>query len=70
MKPDFYFRILIFPFLFLGGFVSAQNEIDALRFSSYSSTGTARALAMGGAFSAVGADFSSAWLNPAGLALY
>ncbi|MEM0997349.1 MAG: hypothetical protein AAGN35_09735 [Bacteroidota bacterium] len=48
----------------------AQNEIDALRFSSSSPVGTARALGAGGAFSAVGADFSAASLNPAGLALY
>ena len=48
----------------------AQNESDALRYSLTAPTGTARALAMGGAFSAVGADLTNATLNPAGLALY
>ena len=43
-----------------------QNEIDALRHSQSTITGTARALGTGGAFSAVGADMSSAALNPAG----
>jgi long-subunit fatty acid transport protein len=48
----------------------AQNELDALRYNSIGITGTARAVGAGGAFSAVGADYSSAYLNPAGLALY
>ena len=51
-------------------FVAAQNEVDAARYSSFTSGGTARSLGMAGAFSAVGADLSSTWLNPAGLALY
>lgn len=50
--------------------VVAQNEVDAMRFSLSAPSGTARALGAGGAFSAVGADFSAASLNPAGLALY
>lgn len=50
--------------------MQAQNEVDAMRFSLSAPTGTARALGAGGAFSAVGADFSAASLNPAGLALY
>lgn len=50
--------------------VHAQNELDALRFNGSTVMGTARSVGMGGAFSAVGADFSAATLNPAGLALY
>ena len=50
--------------------IFAQNELDAYRFSFQGITGTARSQAMGGAFSAVGADFSATSLNPAGLALY
>jgi hypothetical protein len=50
--------------------LAAQNEIDVYRFSGGQVTGTARAVGVGGAFSAVGADFTSAWLNPAGLGLY
>ncbi|MEM6347795.1 MAG: outer membrane protein transport protein [Bacteroidota bacterium] len=47
----------------------AQNEADALRHSQTGLVGSARALGMGGAFSAVGADISSGYLNPAGLGL-
>ena len=56
--------------VFAGG-VSAQQFADALRFSQtdYSLT-TARAAAMGGAYSSLGADLSAAGINPAGLAMY
>ncbi len=48
----------------------AQNEVDALRYSRLNNSGTARFVAMGGAFGALGADFSSLSYNPAGIALY
>ncbi len=48
----------------------AQNEVDALRFSNTYHGGSARVMGMGGAFSALGSDISSASSNPAGLALY
>ena len=48
----------------------AQNETDALRFSQSFYQGTARSMAMGGAFGALGADFSSLSTNPAGIGLY
>ncbi|MCX6232158.1 MAG: outer membrane protein transport protein [Bacteroidetes bacterium] len=48
----------------------AQNEIDALRYSQLFYGGTARSTAMGGAFGALGADFSSLSLNPGGIGLY
>jgi len=48
----------------------AQNENDALNFSQTTIAGTARAQGSGGAFGAVGADFSSSIINPAGLGLY
>lgn len=51
-------------------FVSAQSDIDALRYSQSSLTGTARFVSMGGAFGALGADFSSLSYNPAGIGLY
>lgn len=51
-------------------FSSAQNEMDVMRYCQTTSAGSARSQAMGGAFSAVGADFSSTYLNPAGLGLY
>ncbi len=66
-----YLRLGMLSFCcFFATIAAAQNEIDAMRYSGYSSGGTARSMGMAGAFSAVGADFSSAWLNPAGLALY
>jgi len=49
---------------------SAQNEVDALRYSQHGFGTTARSLAMGGAFGALGADFSSLGINPAGIAVY
>lgn len=48
----------------------AQNESDALRYSQSYITGSARSQGVGGAFGAVGADFSSSAINPAGLGLY
>ncbi len=50
--------------------LSAQNEVDALRYSQQYYNGSARFQAMGGAFTALGADFSSIGLNPAGLGVF
>lgn len=61
---------IIFLFLTASFSVFAQNELDALRYSNDGLQGTARALGVGGAMSAVGADLSAAALNPAGLGLY
>jgi hypothetical protein len=43
---------------------------DALHFSQYSNYGTARTAGMGGSFTALGGDASSAFVNPAGLGFY
>jgi hypothetical protein len=48
----------------------AQNAADAVRFSILQPGGTARTIGVGGAFTALGADFSSVSLNPAGLGMY
>lgn len=48
----------------------AQNDADLLRFSMLNPTGTARFNAMGGAFGALGANFTSLSTNPAGIGLY
>lgn len=48
----------------------SQNENDALRYSIHNFGTTTRSLSMGGAFGALGADFSSLSINPAGIALY
>jgi hypothetical protein len=49
---------------------TAQNEIDALRYSQTNFGTTARSLSMAGAFGALGADFSSLSNNPAGIAMF
>jgi long-subunit fatty acid transport protein len=56
--------------LLLPGLLSAQNEVDALRYSLSDFSGSARSLGMGGAFGALGADFSSFTGNPAGIGMY
>jgi len=50
--------------------VFAQDLTDALRYSTYHTSGTARSAAMGNAFGALGGDFSSLGINPAGAAVY
>ena len=50
--------------------LSAQNEIDALRFSETDWQGTARFMGAGRAFGAVGAEFSALNTNPASIGLY
>ena len=67
-----YFIPLISSALLLitGGYLSAQTHDNALRFSTETLDGTARYQAMGGAFGAVGADYSSLRQNPAGLGLF
>jgi hypothetical protein len=58
--------------LFLGLNLNAyaQNEDDALRYSNTKFGGTARSTALAGAFGALGSDFSSLSINPAGIGLY
>ncbi|NLI25221.1 MAG: hydrocarbon degradation protein, partial [Bacteroidales bacterium] len=51
-------------------FLLAQNDGDAIRFSQYFPMGTARSVAMGSAFGALGADFSALSINPAGIGVY
>ncbi|UBM58421.1 hypothetical protein LAG90_16585 [Marinilongibacter aquaticus] len=43
---------------------------DAFKFSNYDLSGSARARGMGGAFTALGGDASSALINPAGLGFF
>lgn len=50
--------------------LSAQDQVDALRYSQWYPGGTARSIAMGGAFGALGDDFGSISQNPAGLGVY
>ncbi|MEE4176136.1 MAG: hypothetical protein V2I46_01365 [Bacteroides sp.] len=48
----------------------SQNENDAFRYSFMKPGGTARFTSMGGAFGALGGDFSSLSTNPAGLGIF
>jgi len=56
--------------LLFTGSLMAQDENEALRYSQMYWGGTARNSAVGGAFGAVGADFSSLSINPAGMGVY
>ena len=49
--------------------LGAQNYTDALRYSDNTYEGTARTLAMGNAFTALGGDMGSLGINPAGSAV-
>ncbi len=63
----------IFSLLFLSIFLTntkAQVIGDALRYAYTEPSGTARTLGLGGAISAIGADFSTLSKNPAGLAWF
>ncbi|MCF6333075.1 MAG: outer membrane protein transport protein [Draconibacterium sp.] len=57
--------ILSVPF-----FIQAQDFVDALRYSQIQTQGTARSGGMGNAFGALGGDFTSVSINPAGIGLY
>ena len=50
--------------------MNAQNLADVQRFSQTPLNGSARFTAMGGAFGAVGGDFSALEINPAGSAIF
>lgn len=50
--------------------IQSQNINDALRYAQEDITGTARFRAMGGAFGALGGDFSSLNVNPAGSVIF
>lgn len=57
-------------FLAFGAVSFAQGEMDAFNLSYNELTGTARSVAMGGAFGALGADISGVAINPAGIGIY
>lgn len=69
-------RKIFFSICFLGaltvstGSIIAQTYNDALRFSQLDVGGTARFMGTAGSASALGADFSTAYTNPAGMALF
>jgi len=62
--------ISILFMLLINNQLSSQNVSDALRYSRIFYGGTARFQGMGGAFGALGSDFSVIATNPAGLGIY
>ncbi len=66
MKKIFFICITI-----VGSVISmAQEPADALRYSWYTSSGTARQQSVGGAMASLGGDISATFVNPAGLGFY
>ncbi len=51
-------------------YIVAQEPPDALRYSWYTSSGTARQQSIGGAGGSLGGDISATFINPAGLGFY
>ena len=64
------YRLSLVSALFFGFTIQAQNHIDALRYSQESLWGSARYVAMGGAFGALGANGNTSSSNPAGIATF
>jgi len=64
------YTIISITVLFFSFYSNAQTTDEAYRLSDRQLGGTARSIGLGSAFGAVGADFSSASINPAGMALY
>lgn len=62
--------LVVLMTLFAAGTLSAQNSNDALRLSEPGILSGAKALSMGNSIGALGGDFSSIFMNPAGLALF
>lgn len=65
-------RFLLSTTILLGaaGTAFSQEEADALRYSYLMPQGTARSIGFGGALGAIGGDFSSLSVNPAGIGVY
>lgn len=62
--------LIVFAIVFSMGISMAQDEYDALRYSQHYFGGTARVSSMAGAFGALGADFGSFSINPAGIGVF
>lgn len=63
-------QIALLLLLLGAGRAQAQYELEALRYSHYYTTGTARYVGMGGAFGSLGGDLTCISNNPAGLGLF
>ncbi len=67
MRKIGYFLVFM---LLISGAAYSQGEVEALKFSRQELYGTARSMAMGGAFGALGGDISGISVNPAGIGIY
>lgn len=70
MKKSSLQYTVIVVLLSLGSNLFSQSLADGLRYSQTLNGGTSRFVSMGGAFGALGADFTSTSINPAGLGVY
>jgi len=68
MKKGIFLISFILCIFFLN--TKGQNDIDAFRFSQTDWSGTARFIGAGGAFGAVGAEFSALATNPASIGVF
>src|SRR5574344_473942 len=62
--------VIYWTLILLSWSATAQNDMDAFRFSQTNWLGTARFMGTSGAFSAIGGDFSTLSTNPAGIGLF
>src|ERR1700759_1973913 len=51
-------------------YLKAQEPADALRYSWYTPSGTARQMAIGGAGGSLGGEISTTFINPANIGFY
>ena len=61
---------LLLTFLFTSTIIFAQVPEDAIRYSFYPQSGTARNMAVGGVMGSLGGDINATFVNPAGLGFY
>jgi len=62
--------ILVSAISFIASWVYGQGEMDAFKLSNNDLLGSARGIAMGGAFGALGGDVTGVAQNPAGIGVY
>ncbi len=63
-------KYLLLSSLFISTIIYAQVPEDAIRYSFYPQSGTARNMAIGGAMGSLGGDINATFVNPAGLGFY
>ena len=63
-------KYLLLPLLFISSIIYAQVPEDAIRYSFYPQSGTARNMAVGGVMGSLGGDINATFVNPAGLGFY